>query len=621
MIFQASRPARTLACAALVLGIVGATEEALAQGTKSCPWGRDPVTLACRAKPVSAPPPPPRLELATQPQRARVYRGRADAKLGCVRDGEALLGETPVTLSVDKGIRAGHQTFCLEADGFAPTLVEVEVAASGVTRPEPIKLASYGRVVFAWRETCPYRIPPEEWQLRVDGPGDGLPNSRRLRSRYPLDPLTLTPGDWTIDVSADDFEPGRVTVPMGPPGSDDQRVTVCLQPKASLAIGNKRSDHPLDGLFLRVARGDGKVIWQGEAPRGKARVDVPVRPEDVDAASVEVFADPAYRFQVPPAHVLEESAGGNNAVRQYQLDLQVAIEAGGALDRSKMTSDCLKGGTRYCASEAYLRVHVDRAAFDDRGVRDLLAAGCRAGELASCAAAPPDLAARRLAPRCDKLDAGTPDGWLLCMRERQPDVSPARFLMLGGVAVPDDRFDPTLDIGVGGMTTLSFDRRPGAESWVRVPFRYSFKRWLALEIALRLYDVGVVPAETSAGAARGYFALGGVGLEEALCLRPSKVVHFRIGAALAGFFTASASVAGGYADIAFDIPGPSDKSGATVFELALRGGVARYPRVLEVTTDEREPHGALTRGYAGLGFTWVAPLTGGPFGKKRDGGE
>ncbi|WP_437531147.1 hypothetical protein WME79_01235 [Sorangium sp. So ce726] len=568
--------------------------------------------MKCLPEPIKPPlPPPPTLELTSSPSEAEVFRIPA-ALEGCQSAEGRSLGRTPLTLSPKNGLRSGTQKFCLKAAGFGPTPVSVKVAPSGLTRSPPVTLAPFVRVKLRWDPVCAYPSPPE-WVLIVPEASDA--KVEPSRAPFPPDPMPLPQGDHRFVVSADEFKKKEITVTVGAPGGPDLDAFICLEPETSVTIRNGEKKHPLDGLFIQLVNRETRVLWSGEAPVGSKSVEVPVRPRDVD--DIRVFADRDYTLRVPEQHVGRQHGRTGKAEKSMQsaeelarwevwLDLRSEKKEGNAnhkLIRKSMTKKCLDRENHdgeYCASEAYLRVHKDHVNPSGAKVLELLRAGCRKGDIASCAAMPsPDAGA------LVKLDAQCQQGkadlsWLACVRRRQGSRPGSAFLYLDRVADPYE-FETTLELSFGGATALTVQGRPGLVQWAELGFVVFPTELFGIKFALRPLDIAVLPAQSESGRPRGYFGLAGAGLELGASVKAAPSVRLDLAGFVTGYYTASASSAGGYLDLNVSIPTTDDEF---FLQLRARGGLARFPQFTSIRDDERVPQGGAVRLFVGLGVNW-----------------
>ncbi|WP_437762091.1 hypothetical protein WMF27_01220 [Sorangium sp. So ce281] len=611
----AGRLVRLFGRVGLVLGFAALAREASGQAPAApCLWGRDPATLKCLPEPIKPPPPPPTLELTSSPSEAEVFRIPA-ALEGCQSAEGRSLGRTPLTLTPKNGLRSGTQKFCLKAAGFGPTPVSVKVAPSGLTRPPPVTLAPFVRVKLRWDPACAYSSPPE-WILIVPEASDA--KVEPWRAPFPTDPMPLPQGDHRFAVSADEFKKKEITVTVGAPGGPDLDAPICLEPATSVTIRNGEKKHPLDGLFIQLVNHEKRVLWSGEAPVGSKSVEVPVRPRDVE--DIWVFADRAYTRRVPEQHVgrqhgrtgkAEKSIRSAEELARWEvwLDLRSGEKEGAANRKSvrkSMTKKCLDRensyGGQYCASEAYLRVHKDHVNPSSAKVLELLRAGCLKGDIASCAAMPsPDAGALvKLDAQCQQ---GTADlSWLACVRRRQGSRPGSEFLYIDSIADPYE-FETTLDLSFGGATALTVQGRPGLVQWAELGFVVFPTELFGIKFALRPIDIAVLPAQSESGRPRGYFGLAGAGLELGASVNAAPSVRLDLAGFVTGYYTASASSAGGYLDVNVFIPTMDDEF---FLQLRARGGLARFPQFTSIRDDERVPQGGAVRPFVGLGVNWGA---------------
>ncbi|WP_437983938.1 hypothetical protein [Sorangium sp. So ce117] len=582
-----------------------------------CPWGRDRATLKCLPEPARPPPPPPTLVLDSSPTGAEVYRIPA-ALEGCESAQERSLGKTPLTLTPKSGLRSGTQKFCLKAAGFGPTPVSVNVAPSGLTRQPPIMLARLVRVQFVWDPACAYHGQPE-WILVTPEPSNA--KIEPWKAPFPPDPMSLSQGDHRFVVAADGFEKKEITVPVGQPGGPDLHAPICLEPATRITIRNREKKHPLDGLFIQLVNRDGLVLWSGKAPVGPKAIDVPARPRDV--ADIWVFADGGYTQRVPEKHARREPQRAGKADKsdkmtkaptqwEVWLDLQSGDE-GIDMDRTRMTAECLDSESSdgsHCASEAYLRVHKDHVAPLDADVKKLIEVGCRKNDLASCVAMPvldaDDL--QRLDTQCQQnADAATTSSpvsdasltWLACVRRRQRSRDGSEFLYLKHGAWFQNN-EMGMEISASVVVALPFQQGSGFMTSLAFSNRMYFWDPLGLNIAFRPLDIAFLPTQNGPGGHRGDFGFVGAGFDVGLSVKAAPL-QFDLAAFVTGYYTASASTAGGYLDLNLEIL----STRYYFLQLCGRGGVARFPRVVSISGNERMPQGGAVHPFIGVGLALV----------------
>jgi len=602
---------------ALCLG--GDPRPASAQGAPPgpCPYGRDPVTSRCLAKPISAPPPPPKLVLESTPAGARVYartKEVPEGAQGCAAAGFGdLLGETPLTLTREKGLKAGRQSYCLEAEGYGVATVDVDVAPTGMSEPPAIAMLPFAKVVFDWDPKCPYPIAPEVVTVQRAGAPRWLKGLGPTKRPFPAEGDPLPAGAYTYILGAEGFAERSFPVLVDKPGSPDKHVPVCLDPTREIGVVSPPDKHPLDGLFLRVTRADGREIYRGPAP-GRDAVKIRLRPTDEPVFAV--YADPAFARRVPEARVGAQRDFERKGVYIRWIDLEEKDVKDDKRHREAVRKACFGesgGDGGYCASEAYLLVHADGKKPDDGDVLKALQTGCRRQDARSCAALGSDeplVPGNPFAPisRQTILEGACRNGpadvaWLACMRLQQPSLPGSAFLTFAGApALSKERASVNIDFRLFGGATL--EARPGAVLWSSLAIRGFPVPWFGVGGALRLTDVAVLPAATSRGEPRGYRALAGVGLEFLVALRPARWFDLDLSAFTSGYYTASASAAGGYAGATFNIPGPASDRTPSYFHLTALAGLARFPRVVATGVEEREALGGVVRGFAGLTFAW-----------------
>ena len=245
---------------------------------QACKWGVDPKTLECRTTPPLALPPPPSLELRSDPPGA------------LVREGDAILGTTPQTIG------GGHHVIRLEAAGYRAEAIEINVHRAHQPHP-PVRLKRLPRLRASLRGCA--SLPRRDAAVEIDDGGLRL---------LPLGEHVLEPGEYTVRLVAPAHEPWETRVVA----TLDAVVPVegCPTPRPGrLIVGEKRLPGDLVGVQVlldgepkgvtplvidRVAAGEHTLVLQ--APGWRQPLALTVDPEEVRTVTVRLPEPPP----VPP---------------------------------------------------------------------------------------------------------------------------------------------------------------------------------------------------------------------------------------------------------------------------------------------------------------------------------
>lgn len=590
-----------------------------AQGQSACPYGRDPVSLRCLPRPTNAPLPPPTLEITAVPA-AEVYRlvdpAPPPGGLACDPNqaGARRVGKTPLTLEGNKELKRGKELFCLVTPDYAPSLLSVDIPATGVTR-RSVELVPLAGVQLRWDDHCAYRLPPEAVDVAIDGNGP-------FRSSVPVR-LRMKPGTHRLVISADEFAPISLSLEGGAPGSIDVIHPVCLTPNSSISVRNRPTEHTLEGLFLRVQDTEGRLLWQGDAPQGKGQTTIAVRRSD--RAVFSLFADARYLTPIPSEAAVFSQVGGatrgekvrdSGGTFEGYVRLPVA-DVPPNIDREELARRCRTPGGAACVNEAYLRWRDGKKPDDSlerlcstpaaRPTIDGAGYAISDGEIRECVVRPLDAGEndRRLGLTKVCQTSQGREAWLACLRVSQPSLPPADFLVFDGdVPRAEKVAELTGDVGIDFMTATVVRPRGAGIAWLGVALHVKFLRHLGVRLGLYPYSVSLFPAETSDGGSAGSKWYGGGGLSLGYSWNPHERVRVDLGAFVLGYYTASGSSAAPYAGLDFLLV----RTETLNHHVGLRGGYGHFPNVLLVGADARESVGASWRPFVGATYTAAIPI-------------
>lgn len=594
-----------------------------------CPNGRDPISLRCLPRPAKPPPPPPVVVIDSKPQ-ALVFllpgTANVGASGGCDPELQGLkrLGTTRLTLTQAQGLTRGKMAVCVFHSDYAAQELILDVPVSGELR-KLVELVPLARTLIKWQ--CDYQLAPETVEASLDG-------GPLQRQALPLR-LNLKPGTHQLQLTAEGFEPGSFEVVAGEPGSAELAQSICLRPTSRIELRNMPNEHPLDGLFVRATDGQGRLLWQGRAPRAGDSVQVPLRPDDSPVFSV--FGDAGYVVPLPNESVVLTSEHGRTPDKagapgkSYWMRIELPKEPPpDRIDRAALQAACSNGDSFACLNEAYLQ---DR---EGLSINDVLARVCKAPaashspsagaelgfgsvllpkphtrketvqRIRECVVRPLTKEDLRLAERLAELGvlctrSSSSEAWLACLRLAQPQLPAARFLTFSAADVPrlGSGFELYGTAGVDLMTAAVVRERGGGLAWLGLKLHVQVLRVFGVQIGIYPYSAAFFPAQAPDGSAAGTKWFGGGGLSLAYVIKPIEPLSIELGAFMVGYYTASASVAALSASLDWLVI-----RGETIeHHASLRAGYGRFPSVKLVGVDTRESQGAEWRPFIGLAYT------------------